>query len=165
VKHIALACSKLLADHVRWSLPLLEKRMVALGIVEAARGNMIHRMPKNALKMHKSRCWVDPTHGQRRLCRCDGRRSGGLNSGLGSEARLDYECERAGVASLLMLFAPLEGWCHVAVRERRTTIMRTSSRTSPTTIFLTLIRLLCYLRSFHSPRLAVLLNHLSGHIL
>jgi hypothetical protein len=96
---------------------------------------------------------------------------------LGSEARLDYEYERAVVASLLMLFAPLEGWCHVAVRERRTTIMRTSSRTSPTTIFLTLIRLRCYrtistatlwrryLRYFRSPRPAVLLNDLSGHIL
>ena len=60
VKHIALACSKLLADHVRWSVPFWEKRMVELGIVEAASGNMIHRMPKNALKMHKSHCWMTP---------------------------------------------------------------------------------------------------------
>ncbi len=38
------------------------------------------------------------------------------------EARFDYEYERAGVASLFMLFAPLEGWRHVAVRQRRTAI-------------------------------------------
>ncbi len=38
------------------------------------------------------------------------------------EARFDYEYERAGVASLFMLFAPLEGWRHVAVRERRTAV-------------------------------------------
>ena len=40
----------------------------------------------------------------------------------GREARFDYEYERAGVASMFMLFAPLEGWRHVAVRERRTAI-------------------------------------------
>lgn len=40
----------------------------------------------------------------------------------GREARFDYEYERAGTASLFMLFAPLEGWRHVAVRERRTAI-------------------------------------------
>ena len=40
----------------------------------------------------------------------------------GRETRFDYEYERAGVASLFMLFAPLEGWRHVAVRERRTAI-------------------------------------------
>ncbi|MDG1319607.1 MAG: hypothetical protein P8P84_20170 [Paracoccaceae bacterium] len=59
-KRIALVYSKLLADHVRWSVPFWEKRMVELGIVEAASGNMIHRMPKNALKMHKSHCWMTP---------------------------------------------------------------------------------------------------------
>lgn len=40
----------------------------------------------------------------------------------GRETRFDYEYERAGVASLFMIFAPLEGWRHVAVRERRTAI-------------------------------------------
>ena len=40
----------------------------------------------------------------------------------GREARFDYEYERAGVASLFMAFAPLEGWRHVAVRDRRTAI-------------------------------------------
>lgn len=40
----------------------------------------------------------------------------------GREARHDYEYERAGVASLFMMFAPLEGWRHVAVRDRRCAI-------------------------------------------
>jgi hypothetical protein len=36
--------------------------------------------------------------------------------------RVDYEYERAGVASVFMFTAPLEGWRRVAVRERRTKI-------------------------------------------
>ena len=40
----------------------------------------------------------------------------------GREARVDYEYERTGVASLFMLFARLDNWCHVSVRERRTAI-------------------------------------------
>lgn len=37
----------------------------------------------------------------------------------GRPARCDYEYERNGVANLFMLFAPLEGWRHVAVTDRR----------------------------------------------
>ena len=40
----------------------------------------------------------------------------------GQSARSDYEYERNGVASLFMLFAPLVGWRHVAVRDQRTAI-------------------------------------------
>ena len=40
----------------------------------------------------------------------------------GQAARFDYEYERAGVASLFMLSAPLEGWRHVGVRARRTAV-------------------------------------------
>jgi DDE superfamily endonuclease len=40
----------------------------------------------------------------------------------GQPARHDYEYKRNGVASLFMLFAPLEGWRHVKVTERRTAI-------------------------------------------
>jgi hypothetical protein len=36
--------------------------------------------------------------------------------------RLDYEYERNGTANLFMMFAPLEGWRHVKVTERRTAI-------------------------------------------
>jgi hypothetical protein len=38
----------------------------------------------------------------------------------GRVARYDYEYERAGTANLFMFFAPLIGWRHVTVTERRT---------------------------------------------
>lgn len=40
----------------------------------------------------------------------------------GKPARVDYEYERNGTANLFMLFAPLEGWRHVKVTDRRTAI-------------------------------------------
>ena len=40
----------------------------------------------------------------------------------GVPAAYDYEYERNGVSSLFMLFAPLEGWRRVEVRERRTMV-------------------------------------------
>ena len=40
----------------------------------------------------------------------------------GQPARHDYEYKRNGTASLFMLFAPLEGWRHVEVTERRTSV-------------------------------------------
>lgn len=40
----------------------------------------------------------------------------------GCPERIDYEYERNGTANLFMLFAPLEGWRHVEVTDRRTAI-------------------------------------------
>lgn len=40
----------------------------------------------------------------------------------GRPAGCDYEYERCGTANLFMLFAPLEGWRHVAVTDRRTAV-------------------------------------------
>jgi DDE superfamily endonuclease len=40
----------------------------------------------------------------------------------GRVARTDYEYQRNGVNNLFMAFAPLEGWRHVTVTERRTAI-------------------------------------------
>jgi hypothetical protein len=40
----------------------------------------------------------------------------------GRAAPVDYEYERIGTANLFMLFAPLEGWRHVRVTDRRTAI-------------------------------------------
>jgi DDE superfamily endonuclease len=37
-------------------------------------------------------------------------------------ARYDYEYQRNGTANLFMLFAPLEGWRHVKVTDRRTAV-------------------------------------------
>jgi hypothetical protein len=40
----------------------------------------------------------------------------------GQPARTDYEYQRNGTANLFMLFAPLEGWRHVKVTDRRTAV-------------------------------------------
>ena len=40
----------------------------------------------------------------------------------GFAARADYEYKRNGTRNMFMLFAPLEGWRHVKVTERRTAI-------------------------------------------
>ena len=40
----------------------------------------------------------------------------------GRPARRDYEYRRNGTANLFMAFAPLEGWRHVKVTERRTAV-------------------------------------------
>lgn len=40
----------------------------------------------------------------------------------GETAKFDYEYERNGVSNLFMLFAPLSGWRHVGVTDRRTKI-------------------------------------------
>jgi len=40
----------------------------------------------------------------------------------GLPARIDYEYARNGVANLFMMFAPLEGWRHIEVTDRRTAI-------------------------------------------
>ena len=42
--------------------------------------------------------------------------------GPGRPARLDYEYRRNGTANLFMPLAPLEGWRHVKVTERRTAV-------------------------------------------
>ena len=40
----------------------------------------------------------------------------------GRPARADYEYERHGTANLFMFFAPLEGWRHIKVTDRRTAV-------------------------------------------
>jgi len=40
----------------------------------------------------------------------------------GKPARRDYEYRRNGTANMFMAFAPLEGWRHVAVTDRRTAV-------------------------------------------
>jgi hypothetical protein len=40
----------------------------------------------------------------------------------GQPVCVDYEYERNGTANLFMMFAPLEGWRHVKVTDRRTAV-------------------------------------------
>ena len=48
----------------------------------------------------------------------------------GQPLRVDYEYERNGTANLFMLFAPLEGFRHVEVTDRRTAAARQAKRLS-----------------------------------
>ena len=60
-KLIALACSPAPEGFARWSLRLLEEKVVELNIVEKASDNTIGRtLKKNVLKPHRNRQWVIP---------------------------------------------------------------------------------------------------------
>ena len=148
-KLIALACTKPPQGYTHRTLQLLEKRVVELGIVEAASYTTIYRVLKeNELKPHKNKYWVIPPEKDAdfvaamedtlevytrprdpaRPVICLDETSKQLTRetrtplprGPGRVERIDYEYECAGVANLLMLFVPLEGKRHVSVRNRRT---------------------------------------------
>ena len=147
-KLTTLACSEPPQGHTHWSLQLLGKRVVELGIVEAASDTDIFRvLRKNEVRSHKNLFWLIPPNANAGFVAamedllvvytdprdptcplvCLDETSIQLTRETrtplpGRGAWVDYEYERAGVACLFMLFAPLEGWRHVAVRERRTTI-------------------------------------------
>ena len=59
-KLIALACSPAPEGFARWSLRLLEEKVVELDIVEKASDNTIGRTLKNTLQPHRDRQWVIP---------------------------------------------------------------------------------------------------------
>ncbi|MCI0735972.1 MAG: IS630 family transposase [Beijerinckiaceae bacterium] len=150
-KLIALACSPPPEGRMGWTLRLLENKVVELNIVDHASDNTIGRVPKkNTLKPHRKQQWVIPPEQnsafvaamedvlevyQRprdpdRPLVCLDEASKQLIADTrapiqmkpGRPARADYEYERHGTANLFMLFAPLEGWRHVKVTDRRTAI-------------------------------------------
>ena len=45
-----------------------------------------------------------------------------MAAGEGRVQRVDYEYERNGVGTLIMMCTPLEGWREVSVRERKTAV-------------------------------------------
>ncbi|MCP4305466.1 MAG: helix-turn-helix domain-containing protein [bacterium] len=58
---IALACSKPPKGRARWTLRLLETKVVELGIVDRASDSTIGRvLKKNTLKPHRRQQWVIP---------------------------------------------------------------------------------------------------------
>ena len=150
-KLIALTLSPAPAGFARWSLRLLEEKVVELHIVERASDNTIGRtLKKNILKPHRKQQWVIPPdanaafvatmedilevyqrpHDPQRPLVCLDETSKQLiietrapiPAKPGQPARHDYEYERNGVANLFMVFAPLEGWRHVKVTDRHTAI-------------------------------------------
>ena len=148
---IALACSQPPEGHARWSLRLLETKVVELGIVERASDTTIQRtLKKNTLQPHRRQYWVIPPkangafvaamedvlevyarpHDPERPAVCLDETSKQLiaetrapqPTAPGRPARVDYEYARDGTANLFMMYAPLEGWRNVKVTDRRTAI-------------------------------------------
>jgi hypothetical protein len=148
-KLIALTLSLAPEGFARWSLRLLEEKVVELHIVERASDNTIGRTLKKHSQTASQAAMGDPAGRQRGLCRQHGRRAGGLSEAARSAASArvprrnleaaDHRDARAdpreartqgasrlrirnGVANLFMVFAPLEGWRHVKVTDRHTAI-------------------------------------------
>ncbi|MGB8556734.1 MAG: IS630 family transposase [Pseudolabrys sp.] len=149
-KLIALACSKPPKGRVRWTLRLLENKVVELNIVDRASDSTIGRVLKKTLSSPiaanngSSRprptarswprwrtCWPStrPRDPDRPLV-CLDETSKQLIAETrvpipvkpGRPARCDYEYQRNGTANLFMTFAPLEGWRHVKVTDRHTAV-------------------------------------------
>ena len=147
-KLIALACCKPPKGRARWTLRLLESKVVELRIVDRASDSTIGRALKKTFSSPSPTVLGHPAQGQRRVRSGDRRRAGRLHAatrsqssaGLpgrdlkatprrdasdnsdetGAPARCDYEYERNGTANLFMLFAPLEGWRHI--KDRHTAV-------------------------------------------
>jgi hypothetical protein len=144
---ITLACSKPPLGHAKWSLRLLEQKVMELGIVTRASDNTIGRtLKRNILKPHLKQQWVIPPMANAafvaamedvlevytrprdpdRPLVCLDETSKQLiretrtpvPMKCGRPGRVDYEYERNGTANIFMLFAPLEGWRHVEVTDR-----------------------------------------------
>jgi hypothetical protein len=104
-KLIALACSKPHKGRARWTLRLLENKVVELHIVDRASASTIGRTHETS----KQRI------GETRVS---------IPMKPGRPVRWDYEYKRHGTANLFMMFAPLEGWRHIKVADRHTAVDR-----------------------------------------
>jgi hypothetical protein len=137
-KLIALTCGPAPEGFAKWSLRLLEEKVVELNIVEKTSDNTIGRtLKKNILQPHRKQQWViapeanaafvaamedvlevyqRPPDPERPLV-CFDETSNQLIIETrapipvepGKPARHDNEYERNGVANLFMMFAPLQG--------------------------------------------------------
>jgi hypothetical protein len=79
-KLIALACSQPPKGRARWTLRLLESKVVELGIVERASDSTIGRVLKKHSQAPSPPVLGHPAEGQQRLRRRDGRRARGLHA-------------------------------------------------------------------------------------
>ena len=85
-KLIALTLSPAPEGFARWSLRLLEEKVVELLIVERASDNTIGRTLKKHPQTAPQAAMGDPAGRQRGLCRQHGRRAGGLSEAARSAA-------------------------------------------------------------------------------
>jgi hypothetical protein len=72
----------------------------------------------------------------------------------GQPARYDYEYERNGTSNLFMFFAPLQGWRHVKVTDRRTAVD-----------FAQCMRDLVDVHFPDAPRITLVMDNLNTHVL
>src|SRR5438876_8999983 len=79
-KLIALACSKPPKGRVRWTLRLLESKVVELNIVDRASDSTIGRVLKKHSQAPSPRTMGHPTQGQQRVRGRDGGRAGRLHA-------------------------------------------------------------------------------------
>src|SRR5262244_4284012 len=79
-KLIALACSKPPKGRVRWTLRLLENKVVELKIVDRASDSTIGRVLKKHSQAPSPRTMGHPAEGQQRVRSGDGRRAGRLHA-------------------------------------------------------------------------------------
>ena len=150
-KLIALACSTPPEGFARWTLQMLESKVVELNIVARAPATTpSDGRSKNLLKPHLNDQWVIPPdanaalvaamedvievyhrpHDPERPMVCVDETSKQLivetrtpiPAKPGRPKRVDYEYERNGTANLFMMFAPLEGWREVKVTDQRAAV-------------------------------------------
>jgi hypothetical protein len=126
-KLIALACSKPPKGRARWTLRLLENKVVELGIVDRASDSTIGRTltaMEDVLAVYTRP--RDPDYPLVCLDESSKQLIGETRVPIpmkpGRPVRCDYEYERHGTANLFMMFAPLEGWRHVEVTDRHTAV-------------------------------------------
>jgi hypothetical protein len=79
-KPIALACSKPPEGYVRWTLRLLEEKVVELKIIDKASDNTIGRVLKKHSQTPHQNAMGYPTQGEQRIRSRKGRCTGGLSS-------------------------------------------------------------------------------------
>ena len=79
-KLIALACSQPPAGRARWTLRLLERKVVELNIVDHASDNTMGRVLKKQVQASSQAAMGDPAAGKQRICRGDGGCSGRLQA-------------------------------------------------------------------------------------
>src|SRR5271165_4802759 len=150
-KLIALTCSPAPVGFARWSLRLLEEKVVALNIVEKASDNTIGRTLKKTSSSPTAigngvippdanagfvaamedvlETYQKPRDPDRPLVCLDETSKqlivetrASIPARPGRVVRHDYEYERNGVANLFMIFAQLEGWRHVKVTDHHAAV-------------------------------------------
>ncbi len=75
---IALACSTPPTGHARWTLRLLENKVVEMNIVDRASDSTISRVLKKTRQTTSEAAMGDPAESERRFRRGDGRGAGNL---------------------------------------------------------------------------------------